>query len=581
MRTRGPFVPAMLGSALLVGCADPSSPAAVAVTITSPVAGASALAGDTVVLAGHAASASGTGILAAITWSTGTEGVLGTGDTVRVAFMTPGARVITATVDLDDGGQASATRALAVLPNAVPVFTSVAVPPRAFDRDTIPLVAQATDAESGVEIAWLDGSTEIGRGPSGDTLWWTPGGPPGDRDVVARALDVQGFASDSTLSLRVADGTRVKWSAVGTHRAYGRSVITDWGAVTALHPAGDIAVGFFYNGGNGGDTVWVFDPTGAARWHASAGGFLGDHSAGLTFAPDGSLFTMVFGGWLTHFAPDGTPLWSRQGVANDPHGRFALDPDGALYVAANGTAGGMLARLDPDDGSEIWRVEVPQAGYSAGPAVLSDGSITAQLGATLVRVAPDSTPRALQLAAPLASYMSAADARGMAYLAARSPDQGLVAVASDNTVQWNAPSGTGAEVAEPAIDRDTVLYTATRSGSETTVLAVGPDGAMRWRQVVPLASYIPRLAVLADGSVLVTAAFTLYRFDRTSGTLLDTVEFPESVESALAVADDGTVYLVIADGRVLAINGWAPLDPDAPWPIWRRDNRRTASVPRP
>jgi hypothetical protein len=51
------------------------------------------------------------------------------------------------------------------------------------------------------------------------------------------------------------------------------------------------------------------------------------------------------------------------------------------------------------------------------------------------------------------------------------------------------------------------------------------------------------------------------------------------LQSALAVAPDGTVHLVTGEGRVEAVKGTVPLDPNAPWPIWRRDNRRTASVP--
>jgi outer membrane protein assembly factor BamB len=178
--------------------------------------------------------------------------------------------------------------------------------------------------------------------------------------------------------------------------------------------------------------------------------------------------------------------------------------------------------------------------------------------------------------------MSAADARGLTYLVSRfgGPD-GLAAVAPDNTVRWRTQSPTGASLAEPVIDADTTLYTATRNVRNTDVMAVRHDGSILWTRTVPNSSYIPRLAVLADGTVLVTVAFCLYRFAAATGDLLDTIEFPTGVESGLAVVADGTIYVVIADGRLLALQGWAPLQPDAPWPIWRRDNARTASVPRP
>lgn len=468
--------------------------------------------------------------------------------------------------------------------NGVPRVTSVSLPTRAFDRDTIPLVATGIDTESDVWITVVDGNAERGRVPNGDTLWWVPAGPTGDRTVVVRAVDAQGFSHDSAIAIRVTDGSRVRWTAMGARRGYGTGVITDWGAITAVGPSGDIAVAF-YHGSPCYGCLWVFSSGGALRWKVELDNALGDHSAGLTIAPDGSLYAMAFGGWLYRYASDGTLRWSRQGVGGDPHGRFALDPIGRLYVGANGTNDPVLARLDPATGNDVWRIsEVGSAGYSAGPTVLGDLSVTAQLGFAFHHVNADSlalTPAVDLL--PIAShYMGAADARGFTYLVNRSGGtDALVAVGPDNTVRWRTASPTGASVAEPVIDADTTLYTATRNVRNTDVMAVRHDGSVLWTRNVPNSSYIPRLAVLSDGTVLVTVAYCLYRFAAATGDILDTIEFPTGVESALAVTGDGTIYVVIADGRLLALQGWAPLDPDAPWPIWRRDNARTASVPRP
>lgn len=135
------------------------------------------------------------------------------------------------------------------------------------------------------------------------------------------------------------------------------------------------------------------------------------------------------------------------------------------------------------------------------------------------------------------------------------------------------------------VDADTVVYAAggvASPGQGTTeVKAITPEGSVRWSQLVTGKSYIPRLALLADGSLLVGAGRFLHRLASVSGTVLDSLEFPAKLQSGLAVADDATIYVVIGDGRLLALQGWAALDPDDPWPIWRRDNRRTASVPRP
>jgi outer membrane protein assembly factor BamB len=386
--------------------------------------------------------------------------------------------------------------------------------------------------------------------------------------------------------MRVDDGSRVKWTAWGARRSYGSSVISDWGAITAVGPTGDIAVGF-YHGQPCHACLWVFDANGALRWQRELDDPLGDHSAGLTYEPGGSLYAMAYAGWLYRYAADGTQLWRRQGVGGDPHGRFALDPAGRLFVAANAAGGAVLARLDPATGDDLWRIQRPSSGYFAGPTILSDGSISAQLDLTMYRVTPDSALMADTLPTPRAHYLSAADGRGYHYLseAACSPCvHSLVAVGPDHTVRWQV-GFPDQRPSEAVIDADTVIYAAGGVASSTPptseVKAIGPDGVERWTATVTGLSYSARLAVLADGSLLVAAGNFLHRLARGSGTKLDSLAFPATVQSALAVTDDATIYLVIADGRLLALQGWAGLEADAPWPLWRRDNRRTASVPRP
>lgn len=574
----GQRVPALLTPAsvgvgcllALAACDGSVAPPDIDLVIVTPAPGDSALAGDTVLLSATVLLA-GRSSDAAVTWSTAEDGVLGVGNPLATVFLGSGTRVIEAAVDVAGRGSPLATVQFTVLPNGLPWLDSVGVPPRMFDRDTVPLVAFAGDAESEARVVWTVDEVPVDTVASGDTLWWTPGDPDGDRTIVARALDAQGFALDSTRTVSVVDGSRIVWTAMGARRGYRAGVITDWGAITAVGPTGDVAVGF-YHGGACHYCLWVFTPSGTVRWQRELDNALGDHSAGLTFGADGSLYAMAFGGWLYGFAADGAQRWRRQGVGNDPHGRFAFDAQGRLIVGANATGGALLARLDPATGDELWRIQLLGAGYLAGPTVLSDGSLAAQLR-KLVRADPDGAPLADTVAAPIAAFMSAADARGLHYLAG---NPGLIAVNPDNTVRWTV----GTNVAEPVIDGDSVAYTATRSVSPSTVMAVGPDGAIRWQTPVTGQSWIPRLAVLADGSVLVATGTFLYRLDRAAGTVLETVQFPMPVQSALAVADDGTIYVVIADGRLLALQGWAPLEPDAPWPIWRRDNARTASVPR-
>jgi hypothetical protein len=215
-------------------------------------------------------------------------------------------------------------------------------------------------------------------------------------------------------------------------------------------------------------------------------------------------------------------------------------------------------------------------GYDAGPTVLADSTLTAQLAGAFRHLTPDGTAIGdTVLISEVAHYMSAADARGYTYL---SGGGSLIAVGPDNVLRWEAsfPDRPG----EAVIAADTAVYTgSTLNPGLTEVKRIRYDGRVYWTRALSGTSYIPRFALLADGTLLVAPGNYLYTLRRTDGAVVDTIEFPAPIQSALAVAPNGTVYLVTGEGRLEAVKGTVPLDPDAPWPIWRRDNRRTASVP--
>jgi outer membrane protein assembly factor BamB len=170
-----------------------------------------------------------------------------------------------------------------------------------------------------------------------------------------------------------------------------------------------------------------------------------------------------------------------------------------------------------------------------------------------------------------AHYMAAADDSGRVYYPA--PSGSMAVVADDGSIAWE---GLGTSD-EPVIGADGTVY----GVGGLSASAWAPDGASLWTTPLEGGSWVHRAALLSDGTLWVTKGRWLYRLSATTGALLETVELTEQVLSPLAVAPDGTLYLMTDRNVLLAIEGPAPLDPDAPWPIWRRDNRRTASVPRP
>jgi hypothetical protein len=581
-RCRFPFRCLAVAAAFAgAACSDILKPEDVVLTIVSPQQGDSVLAGDSVTLSATLASRSGASLTnIPITWSTSGGHMLGQGMALRVALADTGSYDVIARADLGDGGSVTASVAVTVRFNGAPSFMMVQIPIRLYVHDTVQLIATAVDPESSVvRIEWYgDGNTLLGVR---DTIAWSPGMPVGSHAVTVRAVDPQGNHTDSVVSVRALSDEHVLWLADGGAWSPRAPVVAGDG-ILGLADDGSILVGFnaVIVGSCGTHCLFSFAPDGALRWQRTLDNQFSDHSSGLTLAPDGTVFVFDFQGNGYRLSADGIELWERQILGHDPHGRFALDPAGRLYASGNGSDGVNVVRLDPATGTDVWR-QTYSGGYAAGPSVLPDSTLTAQAGGTFRHLGPDGNAVGDTLVAHVAHYLSAADARGYTYLSTDWLNGSVVAIGPDDTVRWEVafPHRPG----EAVIDADTVVYSAAYvtydPDGESEVRAIGPDGSVRWTQTVTGASYIARFAVLADGTLYVAAGYYLHTLSRATGAIISTIEFPTPIQSALAVAPNGTVYLVTGDGRLEAVKGTVPLDPNAPWPIWRRDNRRTASVP--
>jgi len=568
---------AMLGA----GCETSLGPLPIVLTITAPKAGDSALAGDTVLLAATVTVA-GRLADAAVTWSDAHR-VLGTGGSVWTAFSDSGLSEIHASVDLGARGSQDASVPFRVRHNSAPEFSLVAIPQRLYVHDSVPLVGRAADPEStAVRMLWFEDGEPLGEG---DAIVWSPGQPQAEHRVTARAIDPQGNSTDSTVVVRALDDGQMLWVVTAPGAPWlGRGGPGGTNAMLASGDNGDLVVGFY--GPETYRSLFVYRADGSFRWRAELDNIFWDHSSGLTLSPDGTVFVFDFQGMGYCFSAAGAPVWKRQVLGHDPHGRFALDPAGRLYAAGNAgnltpTLGKVeLVRLDSATGDDVWRATLA-GGFGAGPAVLADSSLTVVAAAYLHRFDPGGSAIDDSTAAGGSHYMSAADWRGHTYLTTRL--RTLQAVGPGGTLEWEVafPERPG----EPVVAGDSTIYTGatTESGADgtTEVRGIAQDGTVRWTTAVSGGPWISRYAALADGTLYVAAGYYLHRLSRATGAVLTTVEFPSAIESGLAVGPDGTVYLVTGDGRLQAVRGDAPLDPEAPWATWRRDNRRTASVPRP
>jgi hypothetical protein len=547
-------------------CGDPAEPVAAPAVHLVPPPDSTAYAGEPIALSARATEGGRALPGGNIRWLVDEE-VIATGDSVEVRLPEPGVRIVVVEAVGSTGLTARDAAAFAVLPNSQPVAHAVDIccTNHAWPGDTLLLTAYATDVERGVlkgaAVAWR--SSLDGLLGTGDTLWLLAGTlSPGDHVITVRAVDPAGNADSLTVELSVsAPPARLLRSRVLAD-GYGG----EGGDVLASDDGGN-----FYVGLNGYRTLWALDATLATRWAYEMPSTLFDHSTGVTVGPDGTVFVFDFQGSGAALSSDGTLRWAAPVLGHDPHGRFALAPNGALFAAGTDR----VVRIDPASGSLLWTHQL--GGFGGGPTVAPDGRVVTQLGSAVQVVEPDGTILFNQeVNGPEGIvrgwYMSSMAADGTSYLQRTS----LSAVALDGTLKWQIPIGQPR--GEPVVAADGRLFTFTVEAGGPAALALSDSGTVIWRQPLSGGSWIPRLTILADGTMLAVNGPNLYRLDSATGAVLHTTTFPVNIVSAVVVDGAGTIFLITSDHRLVAVQGWAPLDPNAPWPTWRRDNRRTAAL---
>ena len=565
-RVRPSLVPCVIILASAPGCGNDAVGPGLDLTVAIAAARDTVLAGDTVTLVADVRRRNGsTAPGANVTWLRSPGIPIGNGTTVTPVLPDSGLITIVANAQLE-GVRGTATTLIDVVANSPPVITEASrSTPVAYDVDTVLLTATATDIESPVRITWT--SSVDGILGTGDSVRWVPGpGTQGMHLITARATDAQGQRAEQLLQVEVLSTARFRWTLEAGSDMLASA---DDGTVYA-------SLSWF--------SIGAIRPGGEVLWERSLPAQFWDHSSGLTLAPDGTAFVFVFHGTALALAPDGTKLWERTAVlGRDPHGRFALAPDGGLYAGGQHLGGNVtLRRLDPATGDILWSVERPGS-YGGGPAVRPDGRVAFQFafhtsgssGAVQLLVEPTGVVlREDTLDARHRShYMGAMGSDGDTYYP--NGNAGLLtAIGPDGSFQWEREWE--ARIGEPVVAADGTVYVV--AGGHARALA--PDGTVLWQTALEGYSWIPRLALLADGSIWISLEPFVYRLDAATGALVETIRLKgEFGGSPLAVADDGTLYVVNGD-RLIAIQGPAGLDASAPWPVWRRDNRRTASVPR-
>ncbi|MCD6282469.1 PQQ-binding-like beta-propeller repeat protein [bacterium] len=149
---------------------------------------------------------------------------------------------------------------------------------------------------------------------------------------------------------------------------------------------------------------------------------------------------------------------------------------------------------------------------------------------------------------------------GIIYVMLKGHNGGLWAINRDGTVSWifTLSDHEIPEFSSPAIAKDGMLY----FSSVSHLLAVNPDGSLKWRVELPAAGYFSSPTVGPDGAIYLGTGDGFRDTEdgylialNPDGSLRWDYLAGSGVVSTAAVREDGTVYSATYEGTVFALNG--------------------------
>ncbi len=292
--------------------------------------------------------------------------------------------------------------------------------------------------------------------------------------------------------------------------------------------------------------VYALNDDGSLKWRFDKGAF-GTVTSAPTIGDDGTVYVGNWDKFLYAINPDGNLKWKfNAGYFASILGSCAVGSDGTIYFGTcdltnDNKQVGIIFAVNPD-GTEKWRY---QTGYyiSSSPAIADDGTIYIGSGDTyFYAINPDGS---LKWRFKTGDYIkgppSIAD-DGTVYFG--SYDGYLYAIFPDGTLRWKCEIGYGTE-SNPSMGSDGTIYV----GGEK-LYAVNADGSLKWSFELNNNEIIFQSspAVSGDGIVYVGTNRDLTRGDiiavNPDGTLRWRRDIAhEWVDSSPCIGENGIVYI--------------------------------------
>jgi len=306
---------------------------------------------------------------------------------------------------------------------------------------------------------------EIWRFPCG---WYVSGGPVLDKDGIIY------FGSYDTYFYALYPNGTLKWKT----KLY--RVID---STPSIDENGIIYIGTIWNSNY---LFALYSNNGTVKWSYYTGE---DIDSSPAIGTDGTIYFGDWNGWIHALYPNGTLKWEYHTgdvVTSSP----AIGPDGIVYC---GSHDGHLYALYPNNGTVKWAFP---AGYwvRVSPCVAEDGTIyCVSLNNYLFAVNPNGTMKWKTFVNAGTNPTIGPDGTiyaGWDVLYAINP--------VDGSVKWTLVVSGAIEGSTPCTSHEGVIYFGTTGGD---VLAVNPDGTVRWRNTYE--SYQSPPAIGSDGTVYI------------------------------------------------------------------------------